>query len=275
MAISRLPAHLIRLPYVLARKTGWIDLAPVRRAFVRSYHLYKRMLEDPFYRLGLRHPGVFRGGNVIDAGANIGYTASVFHRFSDPASTVYAFEPDDWNYALLCESVRSLESPRRVKPVRAALGDHDGQAELWLNPRHHGDHRVVTEKLRRSVPSGSEFTWTPIYRIDSLVAQEEILLPVRFVKIDVQGFELPVLRGMAGLLERTAEIVIAVECDPGPDRESKTEARRVIEFLRGRSFRPWLLDRRGDLRELDSLALTAMLDKDAYFDVVWSREKLR
>ena len=55
-----------------------LDSALGRRAFVGSYFLYKRWLEDPFAALVRLRPGLFRGGHVLDVGANVGYTAAVF-----------------------------------------------------------------------------------------------------------------------------------------------------------------------------------------------------
>jgi FkbM family methyltransferase len=134
--------------YWLARKSRVLDTGLGRRAFAASYFLYKRYLEDPFHDLVQRHGGLFRGGNILDIGANIGYTATVFSRAVDPEYKVYAFEPEHFNYDLLERSVRARKTLRRIVPIRSAVGDRDGTIELWENEHHHADHRILTDQFR-------------------------------------------------------------------------------------------------------------------------------
>jgi hypothetical protein len=72
--------------YSLARKAKLLQLGWFRNAFVASYFLYKRLYEDPFWVLAQQRPELFANGDVLDVGANIGYTASVFARTLKPGS---------------------------------------------------------------------------------------------------------------------------------------------------------------------------------------------
>ena len=64
--------------YSLVRKTGLLEVPIVRRGFVASSFAYKKYYEDPFWGLAKRMPQMFQSGDVLDIGANIGYTAWVF-----------------------------------------------------------------------------------------------------------------------------------------------------------------------------------------------------
>jgi len=77
--------------YNLARKARLLELPWFRRAFVSSYFIYKQHYEDPFMELVRRIPGIFRNGDILDIGANIGYTAWVFAGALRPGARVYAF----------------------------------------------------------------------------------------------------------------------------------------------------------------------------------------
>src|SRR5436305_14886932 len=84
--------------YRHVRRTGLLDVGPIGRAYEAVYARYKRHMEDPFYHLTQRHPELFTGGHIIDAGANIGYTATVFAAALDGGFTVLAFEPSSENF---------------------------------------------------------------------------------------------------------------------------------------------------------------------------------
>src|ERR1700686_3345134 len=107
VSLTGTPIKTLTNVYWLARKSRLLDTAWGRRVFASAYFFYKRHLEDPYYELFKRHPELFRGGNILDAGANIGYTAAVCSRAIDPEYKVYAFEPERFNYALLEHSAQA------------------------------------------------------------------------------------------------------------------------------------------------------------------------
>src|SRR5688572_22445917 len=77
----------------------------LERPFIAFYFLYKRYLEDPFARLLQDHPTLLHHGSVLDIGANVGYTTTLFAQFVDTKSRVYAFEPEKTNARILSHVV--------------------------------------------------------------------------------------------------------------------------------------------------------------------------
>ena len=65
--------------YSLVKRSGFLQTSLGRRLFKSAYFLYKRYIEDDLRDL-LRPIPPFSGGNVLDIGANIGYTAAVLAR---------------------------------------------------------------------------------------------------------------------------------------------------------------------------------------------------
>src|SRR5207249_239530 len=115
--------------------------------FVRTYFAYQR-LGDPFAALTRRQPDLFRGGHVLDVGANIGYTASVFARALAPGFKVFAFEPERQNFERLVRTMRRRGLADRVEAVHAAVGASEGTVGLWRDVRHHAGHRITTDAFR-------------------------------------------------------------------------------------------------------------------------------
>src|SRR5690242_8773965 len=163
--------------YAFARKNGFLDTRVGSSLFTAAYFQYKKRLEDPFAGLIEKHPGLFKGGHILDIGANIGYCSTLFAKAVDPGRTVFAFEPEPFNVSLL-ERVIRKRAPGVVAPVQAAVGATDGEIALQLNPRHHGDHRIATGAMHGSMT-------VPLISIDSFLHKRDVLTPVSFIKIDV------------------------------------------------------------------------------------------
>jgi FkbM family methyltransferase len=266
-------ANIFTRAYNLARSTGVLDLALFQRAFLASYFFYKRWYEDPFWALAQRHPELFAGGDVLDIGANIGYTASVFAGVMDASSKVYAFEPDPASFATLREIVRRKKIGERVEIFNMAVGSADGVLEFWHNDEHAADHRVVTEEFRSSRGSGAKISTVAVTSVDSFAAARN-LQRISFIKMDVQGYELAVCEGMRGTLEKFPEACIAFEYAPEGMREMGFDAARLLEFFRAAGYQLRILTRRGVSAATDDPAIEAASRDKGYVDVLCSRKIL-
>jgi FkbM family methyltransferase len=251
-----------------------LDSSAGRRAFVGSYFLYKRWLEDPFSALVRLRPALFRGGHVLDVGANVGYTASVFAAAVDADRQVHAFEPERRNFAALEEVVARRGLAGRVVPVRAAVGATAGEVDLWLNAAHHADHRVLTEALAAGLGArAADRERVTQVTLDGY-ARDRRLDRVAFVKIDVQGHEPEVLRGMAGLLATNPEARLALEYAPDQLRQAGFEPAGLLDDLAAQGFRTWRLHRDGALGACQRDQLLSLHGPHDYADLLASRQPL-
>lgn len=252
-----------------------LDSALGRRAFVGSYFLYKRWLEDPFAALVRRRPELFRGGHVLDVGANVGYTATVFAGAVDAGRQVHAFEPERRNFEILSEVVARRKLAGRVVPVRAAVGSAAGTVELWLNQAHHADHRVLTEALAAELGGAlaADRETVPLMSLDGHVRTAG-LDRIAFVKIDVQGYELEVCRGMVELLAANPGSAVAVEYTPDALRAQGFVPAALLEFFASRGFGAHLLEHDGTLSTAAMAALDQAASQRGYVDVVFTRDAL-
>lgn len=158
---------------------------------------------------------------VIDAGANIGWYTLAMARAVGPSGLVYAFEPADEELTRLRSNVRLNELENvRIKPL--ALAENEGWATL-SDTLDAGTTYVGGGKRRIATTS-----------LDRLVADEE-LKRVDFIKMDVEGSELRVLRGARELLRRFRPMLM-VELEPAPLLRMATDPQSVIAFLRSEGY---------------------------------------
>jgi FkbM family methyltransferase len=171
-----------------------------------------------------------RGGVCLDIGANIGVHSLLMSELVGPAGRVYAFEPEGRNFALL-EANLKLNRVTNVTAAATALGDSVGMCRLAVSPNNFGDHRVASSTEGR----GGD---VPITTVDAAMAT----VPdgaVRFVKVDVQGYEHHILRGMRATLERNPDLILALEVFPQALRAAGSSAQEVMERLRDIGMVGW------------------------------------
>ena len=261
------PIKALTNAYWLARKSRLLETRWGQSVFSASYFAYKRYLEDPYYHLVRRHPQLLLGGNVLDIGANIGYTALVFSRAIQPDSKVYAFEPEKFNYALLERLSGSQRAQGRIVPILSAVGDRDGTIELWENEHHHADHRIMTDQFRATAIASRSIV-VPILKIDTFFEKQNVGFPVRFIKVDVQGYELPVCKGMERTLRDNPRAILAMEYMPEAMRALGFQPEELLLWLRERSYRACSVEKDGTLRMED------LSQEKGYVDLLFSHEEL-
>lgn len=260
--------------YNTARLTGLLDLSLFRRVFLFSYFLYKRWYEDPFWALAKRHPELFAEGDILDIGANIGYTACVFAAARKTPAKIYAFEPDQASFATMSEIVRRKNLAESVQIFNIAVGGSDGTAEFWHNEHHSADHRIVTTKFRSSDFDLSRVTTVPVITIDNFVASHD-LPNISFIKIDVQGYELAVCDGMKQTLERFPQLSVACEYAPNCMRELGFEPSGLLRFFRSVGYQVHILTRHAIQLAPDDRIIEAAVQRSGYLDLLCSKRILR
>jgi FkbM family methyltransferase len=171
-----------------------------------------RQSENPMHTLlGLNRETIL---TVIDIGANVGQFAR-FARKNFPRAALYCFEPLGEPYNQLLEWAQKQSD---VIAFNCALGEIDAQVEMFMHPAHTPSSSLLaTTALSSSMYPMTE-TQTKVLvassRLDDLVGHEKCPLSDDIlVKLDVQGFELPVLRGGRSTLSRARYCIIEVCLD--------------------------------------------------------------
>ncbi len=270
---SKKYVSIITRAYSLVRSDKLLQISLFRRAFVSTYFLYKKLFEDPFWKLIQRNPELFQNGDVLDIGANIGYTACLFAHAMKVGSKVYAFEPDHLSFGLLDEVVHRKKLIGAIEVMNAAVGSSDDHVEFWHNKKHSADHRVVTERFRSHTLDDANTSIVPITTIDTFVRNRN-LQNISFIKIDVQGYELAVCEGMRRTLERFPELYVCLEYAPDAMLELGFEPRTLLDFFRTRGYQLYALTTAHPKLLSDDASIQGLLKDMGYVDLLCSKQGL-
>lgn len=151
----------------------------------------------------------YNGGDIVDVGANIGnHTVHFGLMAAKFDGHVHAVEPGPTALKLLRSNIKANALESIVSINGFAAGEASGVAFIQSgNVGNIGAYRVSLEKGTDTVSVG-------LSRLDALVPTDR---RVSVMKIDVEGYELPALRGATELISR---------CKPDLYIEADSPARR-------------------------------------------------
>jgi FkbM family methyltransferase len=161
---------------------------------------------------------VRRGEHCLDIGCHLGIYAYQMLRLVGPTGSVTGFEPQ----TVLADYLQTAFAPEiaagRFTLRRSALGEQPGNATLTLPDEHGRLNRGRATLLKDSDAHGETLT-VPVEQLDQL----DLRRPVSFVKCDVEGFELHVLRGGSGLLQADGPtLLVEIEQQHAGSRAQET-----------------------------------------------------
>lgn len=163
----------------------------------------------------------------VDVGANVGWYACVAAKHMPNDATVYAFEMDSFNYDLLVENVR-LNGCTGIRCIHAAVAGRVGTVRYKRQCAAPSTmHRIVPE-------SSADLVVVEAITLDRFFECGRIKPDV--IKIDVEGAEAMVLRGMTRLLQETGPALF-LEIHPRHLAQFGTSPLELVAFLRERDYR--------------------------------------
>jgi len=158
----------------------------------------KRSAEVAFYQKLLGRS--IRRKTIFDIGANHGQKVDVFLRLG---AKVVAAEPDKANQRILAEKfLKWRMKPKPVTVVGKAVGEKCEVATMWVDAPGSAKNTLSQKWVETLRQDESRFGKALEFegRTDVEVVTMEELIRVHgepfFIKIDVEGFELSVIRGM-------------------------------------------------------------------------------
>lgn len=147
------------------------------------------------------------GSTVIDIGAHVGRHTIPLAKKIGPEGLLYAFEPIPAIRNRLHENLTSL-GLNNVAVYPFALSDERRTSDFNFIPNLPEESGLNKRHIYNGVPSEFQILKVGVFRLDDLIPPKHA---VSFIKIDVEGAELDVLRGASQLLQ-SSRPVVAFEC---------------------------------------------------------------
>jgi len=169
-----------------------------RLYFARQIKKNKFFTDEPEYNI--LHQLINQGDWVVDVGANVGHYTKRLSELVGPSGRVIALEPVSDTFSLLSANV-NLFPFSNISLINVAASDKLAIAGVSV-PRFSSGLSNYYE-ARISSASNSIMSVLTI-TLDSLCIDH----PIRLVKIDAEGHEDFVLRGMGGIIEKYHPVLI-------------------------------------------------------------------
>jgi FkbM family methyltransferase len=212
----------------------------------RDAALIALLIEEPVYEpgvsalLGRLAAGTSYG---IDVGANIGIHSVTMARAMRPDGQILALEPTPQTFEALQTSLILTGLAARVDARRIAAGAAEGESPLYCHPISGQNSLIDYPEIATRAET------VAVAPLDSLVPPGT---RVDLVKIDAEGAEFEILKGMRRILGENPEIAVVLEFSGSHFERAGVSSRDFLSFMAGFGLLPRLIDdKTGELKPFD------------------------
>lgn len=189
------------------------------------------------------------GGVFIDVGAHYGYYSLLASVLVGDSGKVFSIEASGTTYSDLKENV---DPYKNIKSFHAAAGDSPGTITFYEYPGPYAEYNTIVpnayihEKWFHSVKEKTNTV--PILVLDELIRSEKI--EKALLKIDVEGGESSVLRGLQSALKEKNLIIAMEYLLPKKERTLHQES---ADILFKNDFKSHVITADGNLESIDDI----------------------
>jgi FkbM family methyltransferase len=162
---------------------------------------------------------------IIDAGAHIG-VMTLHLKSQHPNAIITSFEPNPNTFKHLMDNIEG-NGLRDVTAINAALSDKEGETTLLGNPDEETRGNSIAEHWGRDAGEAGAM------RVKTVRLSDYISEPVDFLKLDVEGVEMNVLRECGEKIRNVKEMELEVHETSG----CGFTVSDVLEFLVHHGFK--------------------------------------
>ena len=172
-----------------------------------------------------------REGDVVaDVGANMGYYALLEAGLVGRSGHVYAIEPATDNLALLQDNIKRNGKADTIETFHLGISDRVESGRLYLSALRNCHAFLETRPHPRPEVAGApEVEMVPMADLSTFAADKR---PINLVRMDVEGYEVKVLRGMRPYIEHARhEMKILFEVHRSRYDDGEFDMRRELTHL--------------------------------------------
>jgi FkbM family methyltransferase len=165
------------------------------------------------------------GMNILEVGANIGYYALLEAKLAGPTGFLYGFEPSPFNIDLLRRNLE-LNHIENYEVYGMAAGAENQTGKFFVANKSNLSSFIQREGM--DMVHDGKIIDVKVVRLDNFFAEKKL----DFIRMDVEGYELEILKGAEELLKRPVppkHFFIEVHSELLHKKDSS--AREIIEYL--------------------------------------------
>ncbi len=182
----------------------------------------------------------FGDKTVYDVGGFEGVLTLFFAR---SAAVVITYEPNPLNYRRCVDNVE-LNCLTNVRVLNHGLSDQTGSLELVFDPLMPGaasGNQEIADQIRTHIATAQKID-VPMVTLDADLVDLKLPAP-DLIKIDIEGMELPALRGMARTL-KTHHPDLFIELHGAVFEDKIRNATELMEYLDSIGYRAFDIENR-------------------------------
>lgn len=195
---------------------------------------------EPYLKKHFAHL-IHKGDTILDVGANIGFHSLYFAELTGQMGKVLAFEPISVNYQAFKNNLLLNDFPQ-VIPINKALGNVNEFVNIHIK------EEATNPGSFNLFEKGILNTTIECIKGDDYLDEKDIT-KVDFMKIDVEGFELEVIKGLVKTIKRDLPILI-FEYDQNYQLKTQIDPKEIFYFLAQFSYDFFKIDGYGNRSKL-------------------------
>ena len=199
----------------------------------RQLNAFKRTIEDKkkFFSTIAEETKSLEGNVIVDIGANLGYWSMAFNKYFRREKIIIAIEPDKRNVNFLSYN---LKNEKNIMIIQAGVGSKNEIKTFGIpdfQKLRKGEQGVNTGNISIYHNNSDSNDKIKIVELDSLLSlffskNDKVLI----IKIDVEGHEMEVVKGMKSTIDEAMPVVI-LEINPNTQKLAKYNLNELLKFF--------------------------------------------
>ncbi|MCB0663937.1 MAG: FkbM family methyltransferase [Saprospiraceae bacterium] len=218
-------------------------------------------------KLIIRQLGV--AGTFIDIGTHYGYFSLLAHQVVGPQGKVYSFEASPGNYAIL--KLNAKECPG-METYHSVVSNEKGECTFYEFPNLYSEYNTLDISqfkneswLKHHPPKMHKL---PCLRLGDFFFENNV--KPDFIKIDVEGAEFLVVKGMEAFLRKENPMLVLEFLSAARGNENHLQA---LHWLSGLGYHPFAIHSNGDLTPIKDVVQYLQVNQIDSDNIVFRKEQ--